>query len=296
MQFGKVADPGKVDFTLPKDAPETAALLKSFKNDKPFEVYIGCAKWNRSDLKGFYPRGTKDELSYYSRQFNCIELNATFYKMPDFKQVETWKNKTPDGFKFFPKITDLITHYRRLINVQEPVENFCNAVSAFEEKLGMAFMQLHDNFSPKDFDRLKAVLDNFPKDIPLAVEVRNEAWFSDRKISKAYGNLLEKLGMANIIVDTAGRRDMLHMRLTTPQAFIRYVGANHSSDIPRLDEWVTRISKWRKAGLQKLYFFVHQNVEKESPLLAAHFIKEMNRTFGLDLKVPDKPGQQSSLF
>ncbi|PVD53732.1 DUF72 domain-containing protein [Terrimonas sp.] len=296
MQFGKVSNPGKVDFTLPKDAPETAALLKSFKNDKPFEVYVGCAKWNRSDLKGFYPRGTKDELSYYSRQFNCIELNATFYKMPDVKQVETWKNKTPEGFKFFPKVTDLITHYRRLINVQEPVENFCNAISNFEEKLGMAFLQLHDNFAPKDFERLKSVLEDFPKGIPLAVEVRNEAWFNDKKISKAFGNVLEKLRMTNIIVDTAGRRDMLHMRLTTPAAFIRYVGANHPSDITRLDDWILHIAKWRKAGLQKLYFFVHQNIEKESPLLAAHFIKEMNRVFKLDLKVPDKPGAQSSLF
>ncbi|MFT4017415.1 MAG: DUF72 domain-containing protein [Agriterribacter sp.] len=296
MQFGKVSNPGKVDFTLPKDAPETVALLKSFKNDKPFEVYVGCAKWNRSDLKGFYPRGTKDELSYYSRQFNCIELNATFYKMPDVKQVETWKNKTPEGFKFFPKVTDLITHYRRLINVQEPVENFCNAISNFEEKLGTAFLQLHDNFAPKDFERLKSVLEDFPKGIPLAVEVRNEAWFNDKKISKAFGNLLEKLRMTNIIVDTAGRRDMLHMRLTTPAAFIRYVGANHPSDITRLDDWIVHIAKWRKAGLQRLYFFVHQNIEKESPLLAAHFIKEMNRVFKLDLKVPDKPGGQSSLF
>ncbi|MBN8790574.1 MAG: DUF72 domain-containing protein [Terrimonas sp.] len=296
MQFGKVSNPGKVDFTLPKDAPETVALLKSFKNDKPFEVYVGCAKWNRSDLKGFYPRGTKDELSYYSRQFNCIELNATFYKMPDVKQVETWKNKTPEGFKFFPKVTDLITHYRLLINVQEPVENFCKAISNFEEKLGTAFLQLHDNFAPKDFERLKSVLENFPKGIPLAVEVRNEAWFNDKKISKAFGNLLEKLRMTNIIVDTAGRRDMLHMRLTTPAAFIRYVGANHPSDITRLDDWIVHIAKWRKAGLQRLYFFVHQNIEKESPLLAAHFIKEMNRVFKLDLKVPDKPGGQSSLF
>lgn len=296
MQFGKVSNPGKVDFSLPKDAPETTALLKASKKDKPFEVYVGCAKWNRGDLKGFYPRGTKDELSYYSNQFNSIELNATFYKMPDAAQVETWSNKTPKGFKFFPKVTDLITHYRRLNNVQEPIENFCNAISNFEKKLGMAFLQLHDNFAPKDFEKLKSVLKDFPKGIPLGVEVRNEAWFSDKKISNEYANLLEKLKMANIIVDTAGRRDMLHMRLTTPSAFIRYVGANHSSDIPRLDDWITCIAKWRKEGLQKLYFFVHQNIEKESPLLATHFITEMNRVFKLDLKVPDKSGGQSSLF
>lgn len=298
MQFGKVTNPDSIDFFLPGDSIDTARTLKRFKTDQPFEVYVGCAKWNRADLKGFYPRGTKDELSYYATQFNCIELNATFYKMPDFKQVLTWKNKTPDGFKFFPKVTDLITHYRRLLNVQEPVENFCNAISNFEEKLGMAFLQLHDNFTPKDFDRLKSALEDFPKEIPLAVEVRNEAWFSNKTVSKAYGNLLEKLGITNIIVDTAGRRDMLHMHLTTPSAFIRYVGANHSSDIPRLNDWITRIVKWRKEGLQKLYFFVHQNVEQESPLLAAHFIKEINREFNLQLKIPGKPGEnnQATLF
>ena len=106
-------------------------------------------------LKGFYPRGTKDELAYYSTQFNSIELNATFYQMPAWQQVETWKNKTPDGFKFFPKITATISHYKRLIDVGVLVNDYCNAVSNFEDKLGMVFLQLHDNFKPKDFERLQ---------------------------------------------------------------------------------------------------------------------------------------------
>lgn len=301
MKFGKVENPGEIDFTFPADNPETKRVLNQHRTEAPFEVYVGCAKWNKTDLKGFYPKGTKDELTYYSRQFNSIELNATFYKMPDWKQVITWKNKTPEGFKFFPKVTDLITHYRRLINVQEPVENFCDAVSNFEEKLGMAFMQLHENFHPKDFDRLKGVLERFPKTIPLTVEVRNEAWFSDPEIAKQYCSLLEEQGITNTIVDTAGRRDMLHMRLTSSTAFIRYVGANHPSDKQRLDDWIERIKQWRKEGLQQLYFFVHQNVEVESPLLAAYFIRRLNKELGLSLHVPQKPGEedesdQMSLF
>jgi len=293
MQFGQVADPGAIDFTLPKDAPETAALLKAQKNDAPFEVYVGCAKWNRSDLKGFYPRGVKDELTYYAQQFNSIELNATFYGMPDWKQVETWKDKTPEGFKFFPKLTNTITHFKRLNNAQEPIEQFCNAIAAFDDRLGMAFMQLHDNFKPKDMERLKTALENFPKGIPLALEVRNEEWFADKKITDSYCSVLEQLGMANIIVDTAGRRDMLHMRLTSPVAFVRYVGANHPTDKDRLDDWIVRIKKWRKEGLQKLYFFVHQNIELESPLLAAHFIEEMNKAFKLQLHVPVRPPEKT---
>lgn len=294
MQFGKVDDPSKVDFTLPKDAPDTARVLKTYKSDDPFEVYVGCAKWNRADLKGFYPRGTKDELAYYSTQFNSIELNATFYNMPTPKQVETWRKKTPDDFRFFPKLTNSISHFKRLLGVKSLVDEFCHAIMSFEDKLGMAFLQLHDNFAPKDFDRLETMLREFPKGMPLAVEVRNEKWFSDKKDFKTYTDLLEELGMANIIVDTAGRRDMLHMRLTGPEAFVRYVGANHASDVERLDEWIERIKKWRKSGLQKLYFFVHQNVEVESPLLATHFIRELNKALKLDLRLPGKA--QGGLF
>lgn len=296
MKFGQVSNPGSIDFTLPADHPGTARILKATKKQHDFEVHVGCAKWNRTDLKGFYPRGVKDELRYYATQFNAIELNATFYKMPDWKQVETWKDKTPEGFLFFPKLTNTISHYKRLIDVQKEVNLFCDAISNFEDRLGMAFLQLHDNFKPEHFDRLATMLEAFPSGIPLGVEVRNEAWFAHKHINDSYCALLEKQGMANIIVDTAGRRDMLHMRLTAPVAFVRYVGANHPTDLERLDDWIRKIKKWRDEGLQKLYFFVHQNVELESPLLAAHFIRSLNRTFDLSLKIPDKAGEQGALF
>ncbi len=288
MQFGKVPDPSVIDFTLPPDAPQTAEVLRTNKSEKPFEAFVGCAKWNRTELKGFYPKGTKDELKYYATQFNSIELNATFYQMPQWQQVETWRDKTPEGFKFFPKISNTISHYKRLIDVKELVDDYCNAVSNFGDKLGMVFLQLHDNFKPKDFNRLETVLRDFPKGVPLGVEVRNAEWFGDPIIANAYAGLLEELGMANIIVDTAGRRDMMHMRLTSPVAFVRYVGANAASDITRLDEWVQRIKQWKAEGLQSLYFFVHQNIELESPLLAAHFIRQLNKELSLSLHVPDK--------
>ena len=76
------------------------------------------------------------------------------------------------------------------------------------------------------------------------------------------------------------------MRLTTPTAFVRYVGANHASDYTRLDDWIERIATWKSKGLAELYFFIHQNTEKESPLLAAYFIERLNRKVGTDLKVP----------
>lgn len=292
MIFGKVDDPGTVNFVLPPDHPDTKQVFTRSESTPGLNVYVGCAKWNRSDLKGFYPRGTKDELTYYANQFNSIELNATFYNIPAIQQVVAWRDKTPDDFRFFPKITGTISHYKRLNGVGSLVEEFCSNISNFEEKLGMVFLQLHNNFTFKNFDLLKEFVLSFPAGIPLAVELRNNAWFTDNNISSQLYSFLERNNVANVLVDTAGRRDLLHMRLTTPTAFIRYVGANHSSDYKRLDDWVERLGNWITAGLENLYFFVHQNIEKESPLLAAYFIQKLNEKCGLSVRGP----RQNNLF
>ena len=286
MKFGQVEDPSNIDFTLPKDHQKTSEILKK-STSKNMEISIGCAKWNKTDLKGFYPKGTKDELTYYGTQFNSIELNATFYGMPSPEQVQTWKEKTPADFKFFPKITNTVSHFRRLLNITDVVTQFATAVLNFDEKLGMVFLQLHDNFKPKDYERLEKFVQDWPKEVPLAIELRNNEWFTDEEIFNKTCELFEKHQITNIIVDTAGRRDMLHMRLTTPVAFIRYVGANAESDYTRLDDWIERIKTWKEEGLEKLYFFVHQNIEKASPLLSAYFIENFNKEFGTEIHVPE---------
>ena len=284
MKFGQVADPSQIDFTLPKDHPKTREILEKSKG-KDFNIYIGCAKWNKTDLKGFYPKGTKDELKYYATQFNSIELNATFYSLPSPEQVLIWKEKTPPTFKFFPKITNTVSHFRRLINVTDVVTDYATSVLNFGDQLGMVFLQLHDNFKPKDFERVEKFVNDWPKEVPLAIEVRSTEWFEEENFEK-FSELLEENNIANIIVDTAGRRDMLHMRLTSDTAFVRYVGANADSDYARLDDWLERIKLWKEEGLKNLYFFVHQNVELASPLLSAYFIEKINEAFGTEIHVP----------
>ena len=295
MKFGQVADPSQIDFTLPKDHPQTKFILN--QNKKSLEnISIGCAKWNKTDLKGFYPKGTKDELTYYATQFNSIELNATFYGMPTAEQVQTWKEKTPKDFKFFPKITNTVSHFRRLLNVTDVVTQFASAVLNFDEKLGMVFLQLHDNFKPKNYERLEKFVQDWPKEVPLAIELRNTEWFTDEEIFNTVCELFEIHHITNIIVDTAGRRDMLHMRLTTPNAFIRYVGANADSDYARLEDWLERLTQWKKEGLQNLYFFVHQNIEKASPLLSSHLIQKMNEEWKTSIHIPTLADSQPTLF
>lgn len=287
MKFGQVGDPGKIDFTIPADHPDTGKVLKQAGKSAGFEVHVGCAKWNKKDLKNFFPKGVKDELAYYSTQFNSIELNATFYRLFPAETFDKWHATVPEHFRFFPKLEQTISHYKRLKDVKETVDNNVAHMLHLREKLGMPFLQLHDNFGPKDFDRVVTFVENWTDAVPLAIEFRHTDWYNDAAVSSKLYALLQKHAVTNVLVDTAGRRDLMHMRLTTPTAFIRWVGANEpQSDRVRLDEWIKRIVKWKKAGLQRLCFFVHQNDEQESPALAGHFIERLNKKIGTALPIP----------
>lgn len=287
MKFGQVPNPEELDLTIQADDKANKEIFATEKAGE-MEVYVGCAKWNKTDLKGFYPKGVKDELTYYSTQFNCIELNATFYRLFPPTTFEKWREVTPAGFKFFPKLEQSISHFRRLKEVEEIVDHNVTNYSHLKEKLGMPFLQMHNNFGPKDFERVEAFAKNWKQyKMPLAMEFRHTDWYNDADVSKKLYSLLEKNKITNVLVDTAGRRDLMHMRMTTPTPFIRWVGANvPDSDRTRLDEWVTRLAKWKKQGMRKLYFFVHQNAEKESPALAAYFIERLNNKLGTELQVP----------
>lgn len=287
MKFGQVEQPELIDFSLPADHPSTEVVLQQTKTGVAPNIYVGCAKWNKADLKNFYPRGTKDELQYYATQFNSIELNATFYRIFPQDVVEKWYDKTPEGFKFFPKITQDVSHRRRLNeDAYSYLDLYLNTIVHLKEKLGTIFLQMHNNFGPKNWDRVVQFVERWPKEFPLAIEFRHTDWFNDAKVADELYHLLEENKITNVLVDTAGRRDMLHMRLTTNELFLRYVGANHESDYDRLDVWVDKLVDWKAQGLEYIHFFIHQNLELASPLLSAYFIKNLNNKLGTNLIIP----------
>lgn len=248
MKFGSVNHPETIDFTLSKDHLDTKVILNSVKDDTIPEIYVGCTKWNKADLKGFYPRGTKDELVYYASQFNAIELNATFYRVFSPEQFEKWYKKTPDDFKFFPKLNQEISHWKRLNEVTALVENYLYSAVNLKKKLCTIFLQMHSNFSPKDFDRVITFVQNWPKTIPLAIEFRHTNWYNDVTVANELYSLLKENNISNVIVDSAGRRDIMHMRLSNATAFVRYVGANHESDYYKIRRLGTTFKTMESTG------------------------------------------------
>lgn len=304
MDFGKVPEQElpTIDFSLPKDSILTGDVLKEQTRVNELLSYVGCAKWGRKEWKGLiYPPKTKDNvfLDEYVKHFNAIELNAVFYKMPDKQQIITWRKKAEAerlDFKFCPKITQTISHIKRLKNAEAATSQYLESVMEFGPYLGPCFLQLNDNFGPANLPVLSDYLESLPRDFNLFLEVRHRSWFADPEARFALFQLLRKNSVGAVITDASGRRDCLHMELPTPHAFIRFVGNGlHESDFRRVDEWIERIRSWKDQGLQSAYFFLHQHDERDTPVLADYTVRRWNEVLGMKLAPPMLLNKQAQL-
>ena len=292
MNFGEVEDHliPKIDFSLPDDGLQTFKILKHGKRAKSPAFYVGCAKWDRKEwLNMIYPPKTKraNFLDEYVKSFNSVELNAAFYRIPTIEQVRKWRLKVEQNaqgqFLFFPKFSGVITHMKRLKAAEGATDLYLSNFSEFGKYLGPYFIQLADKFSPKSYEVLENYLKYLPRDIKVFVELRHEQWFSDSVIRKDLFDMLSNLQKGVVITDTSGRRDLVHMELTIPEIFIRFVGngeKHQASDFARIDEWTARIKKWLDQGLENVYFFLHQHDEKDTPILANYTIQQFNKYLG----------------
>lgn len=311
MEFGRVepSEIKNIDFSLPKDGEQTLLTFKSLKSESILpksSFYVGCAKWGRKEwVNLIYPEKTKEKdfLGAYVKHFNSIELNAVFYSIPKEDQILKWKamveeNRNED-FIFCPKFSRSITHIKRLNNANAETDLYLKAISAFGKQLGPSFLQVSDNFGPKNLSILEKYLEKLPADFKVFVEVRHEDWFKDATARRGLFAMLSRLGKGAAITDASGRRDCLHMELTTPEAFIRFVGNGGKyldSDKARVDEWVIRIKQWLKDGLQNVYFFLHQHDEADTPLIADYTIEQFNEKLGSDLERIRFISQPNKLF
>lgn len=291
MEFGKIDEKelDNIDFTLSPDPKGTTEALSKGKGNTKF--FIGCAKWGRKDWIGkLYPIGTKEKdfLEYYAKQFNCIEFNATFYKSPSVADVEKWKSKVSKNFKFFPKFPQTITHLKRLKNVAHEVDTFLTSITAFKENLGPIFLMPHPRLSSKHIEQIEEFISQFPKDIKLYTELRHPDWYSNHEgYNETFYNFLRKNKRGTIITDAAGRRDCVHMHLSTPDCFIRFVGnALHHTDYERIDDWANRIKQWMDKGLENCFFFMHQHEELHSPELIKYLIEQLNKKCKTNITPP----------
>ena len=308
MKFGKLQDISKVDFTLPQDAASNKALFDRLPKFDKAKIFIGCTGWSMKEWVGrVYPKGTKtkDYLQHYGKQFNTIELNTTHYRIPSFDMIQKWYKETPADFRFCPKIPQTISHRNDMGLRDGSLQLFCESIIGLKEKLGCCFMQMPPYFSVKEIARLRLFLEQFPHEIPLALEFRHESWFESEHNLSLASDLLMQYGKAIVITDVAGRRDVLHTRLTNQIAMVRYVGnagekTLHPTDFERLDAWVQKLKGWTEKGISEVYFFTHEPDNLLAPEAADYFAKAIQENIPAITRGPEfideKAGEQMSLF
>lgn len=193
-----------------------------------------------------------------------------------------------------------LTHRGSLKGKDFITNEFFRGIVAFEEFLGPIFVPVSDAFSPKRKEELFEFLRSLPTDLQFFLEVRHPDWFKKEDIQNEMFTTLKELSMGAVITDTAGRRDCVHMHLTLPKTFIRYVGNSlHKSDYTRCDAWIKRMKHWLDKGMEELYFFIHMHDEATSPELTVYLVDKMNKELGLHLIKPkfiEDTGKQKSLF
>ncbi len=308
MKFGKLQDISKVDFRLPPDPPGNTQRLTALPPGKPPpELFIGCTGWSMKEWVGrVYPKGTRtqDFLQAYSQQFNTIELNTTHYRIPNLQTIERWYRESTADFRFCPKVPQSISHSRSLGLGTDLIPAFCQAIGGLKEKLGCCFLQLPPYFDASRLPQLEQFLTAFSSSIPIAVEVRHESWFNEPDTRDKLFSTITALGRSLVITDVAGRRDVLHMGLTSRTTMVRFVGNGlHPTDYERADAWARRLKHWFQLGLQEAYFFPHQPDNILAPEMGAYFLQrskaEMPETAtrGPALRSTDEAeGEQMSLF
>lgn len=292
MEFGRVPEIelASIDFSLPAEPDFNKMVLKG-KPAKQLRVYVGCAKWGRTEWVGkIYPPKTKEKdfLQHYVEHYNCIELNATHYKVYGEAGIRKWAEKAKGkDFLFCPKMYKGVTHFGNLKGKEFISNEFLRGIVGFEKHLGPIFVQVSDSFSPKRKEELFTYLKSLPTDLQFFLEVRHPDWFAREKDKEDMFNFLKENNMGAVITDTAGRRDCAHMHITIPKTFIRYVGNSlHSSDYTRIDAWIERMKYWLDKGMEELYFFMHMHDEATSPELTVYLVDRLNKECRLDLMKP----------
>jgi uncharacterized protein YecE (DUF72 family) len=152
-------------------------------SDLPPKLRIGCSGWGYDDwLGGFYPEGTpkSDYLKLYSSTFDAVEIDSSFYRIPQPAMTANWRRTVPDGFLFTAKFPKKITHEKKLVHVEEPLSWMYKSMAELRDRLGALVVQLPPSVKfDSHWEHMKTLLDLLDPKIRHAIEFRHTSWFKD---------------------------------------------------------------------------------------------------------------------
>jgi uncharacterized protein YecE (DUF72 family) len=240
-------------------------------------------------------------LQFYSRVFDTIEVDASFYGTPAEPVLENWRSQVPDSFAFSLKVPQKITHELRLVGVDSILERFVNRVRVLDKGLGVLLLQLSPDFLPGGDERavLEVFLQLLPRDLKWAIEFRHGGWLVPEILA-----LLRANGVALALTDGRWhRRDRMLALAETPTAdfaYVRWMGpGRHLTDFSKpqvdrdadLDLWA-QVLKSLALRVETIYGYFNNQFQGHGP----HSAREMQQRVGLEPVVPTTLHAQTELF
>jgi uncharacterized protein YecE (DUF72 family) len=226
------------------------------------KIYIGTSGYGYKEWRGkFYPEKIppKELLRFYSERFNSVEINNSFYRMPSADVLASWSAQVPDDFVFAIKAPQIITHLKRLRNVQEETDYLFRTLSVLERKRGSVLFQFPKSFHA-DRSLMEGFLELIPVDTPCAFEFRSPSWLGHEIL-----DLLHERGCSLCIADSY--ENPAHEIISTaPWGYLRLRRSDYTD--ADLSQWVERIisQRWERAFV----FFKHEE-EARGPQMAICF-------------------------
>jgi uncharacterized protein YecE (DUF72 family) len=214
------------------------------------KFYVGCSGWSYTAWQGpFYPSDMKNShwLEFYSKVFDYVEIDSTFYNIPSILTVKKWLKKTQDNFRFTAKFPKVITHDKRLKNVDNELEIFFKAISPLYEKTLALLIQLPPSMEIMEgLQRLRELVHILDNRFRYAVEVRHHSWFQDL----AY-NFFANNNICMVWSQIVGIRTP--PIVTTDFLYLRFIGDRSLQEkdfgriqkhrTPEMRKWVNRIKR-----------------------------------------------------
>ncbi len=263
---------------------------------RPVRVLLGTQGWSYPDWVGvFYPPGTRQEeyLPFYSRVFDTVELDTTFYHAPRPTLVRGWVRATPPEFRFAAKFPKAITHEAGLRGVGDEARRFVEAMAGLGERLGPLLVQLPPGFHADRRAILEEFLDGLPPGFRYAVEVRHRSWHGEetRRLAAERRVALAWIDWLDLPRDPAVTADFLYLRwMGDRRAVERYDRLQIARDREH-DAW-ERDVKAALPRVREVYGYFNNHWAGHSPASAA----DMKRRLGLPVVEPRSCWDQGELF
>jgi uncharacterized protein YecE (DUF72 family) len=210
-------------------------------------IRIGTSGWEYAHWVGdFYPRDLARDrrLEFYSDHFDTVEVNNSFYRLPEADVFAAWARRVPETFAFAVKASRYLTHLRRLREPAEPLERLWSRALELGHHLGPMLYQLPPRWRP-NHERLAAFLSAVPRGRAQAIEIRDRRWYGP-----VVSTMLADAGVALCIHDMPGsapRPDVVG-----PIVYLRFHGSGVKYGgrytAQRLTAWADRIAEWSALG------------------------------------------------